>query len=88
MKELPDAERVGISDHSLLYFTHLCPHSPSCSANSWTVSPYTTFRDVFSCSNAFIGVESAAFPGQSPEEIDRLLHLVCTSPLYLAGFYR
>lgn len=26
-----------------------------------------------------IGVESAAFPGQSQDEIDRLLHIVCLS---------
>ena len=28
----------------------------------------------------FVGVESAAFPGQGQEEIDRLLHMVYLSP--------
>jgi hypothetical protein len=35
---------------------------------------------------SYLGVESAGFPGQSPEEIDRLLHMVrfvsITLPLF------
>lgn len=27
-----------------------------------------------------LGVESAAFPGQSEEETERLLHIVCSCP--------
>jgi len=44
-----------------------------CNGNLWTVSPNT-----ITCSVCLFrsGLETAAFPGQEPAEIDRLLHMV------------
>ena len=47
-----------------------------CNGNSWTVSLFTPSSLPLAAYNRFVGVETAAFPGQSEKEIDRLLHLV------------
>ena len=48
-----------------------------CKVVSWTVSaPKAIFQNLDGLITV-IGIESAAFPGQSSDEIDRLLHMVC-----------
>ena len=42
--------------------------------NSWIVSLLSHARQ--SIDGCMAGVESAAFPGQKEEEVDRLLHIV------------
>lgn len=56
-------------------FNKLNPTS-RCSAVSWTVRLSSNSQSP--TSNSFIhpGLESAAFPGQSSDEVDRLLHMV------------
>jgi NADH:ubiquinone reductase (non-electrogenic) len=73
MKELADAERVRFSaEIRVCRGSHF--HS-RCKGSSWTVSYFQASRKLISDSRT--GIETAAFPGQSSEEIDRLLHMVC-----------
>jgi hypothetical protein len=64
-----------------IYHRHLIFYNLRCKDVSWTVSaPNAIFGNV----NRLItitGIESAAFPGQSADEIDRLLHMVRSSIL-------
>jgi len=72
MKELQDAERVCFSYTKLVRHPK-CGLPFRCNGNSWIVSPHDS-----SCSPCLLhsGLETAAFPGQEPAEIDRLLHMV------------
>jgi NADH:ubiquinone reductase (non-electrogenic) len=71
MKELPDAEKVCFSPSS---FENLSIIAHRCKGGFWTVR-YAGFVTLQIFKRA-LGIESASFPGQSPEEVDRLLHMV------------
>jgi hypothetical protein len=76
MKEIQDAEKVC----SLLmyeYIEEIPTVRSSSSVASWIVRYSTEALGLPNLTTAS-GVESAGFPGQREEEIDRLLHMVRT----------
>jgi hypothetical protein len=76
MKEIQDAEKVcSLSRTSILGKIQLCFLVQASLYGLYVTAPKRlTYRDLTTAS----GVESAGFPGQREEEIDRLLHMVRT----------
>jgi hypothetical protein len=75
MKELHDAEKVRFFSLSLCHFINAMIYC-RCKNAFWTVRLLIFHFRLCTAHSCFIGVESAAFPGQSDEEKDRLLHMV------------
>ena len=75
MKEIQDAEKVSLFPARV--YEGIRTEFPSSSVASWIVR-YVTRSTQFSYRDLIIasGVESAGFPGQSEQEIERLLHMV------------